>query len=135
MVEKKEDEIMAEYLLKGGKMLEKGCRTCGCPMFEYKGRTFCVVCAEHEQQKKEKDGLQATSPPSGALQSPVTVGAGQGLPATPASLDTRALEDELVATVHNLCARIRADDDPDRCLTLMDSVKIGIEALFCLRQR
>jgi UPF0148 protein len=134
MAEKKEDEIMAEYLLKGGKMLEKGCRTCGCPMFEYKGMTFCVVCAEHEQQTKEKDGLQATSP-SDARQSPVTAGAGQGSPAMPTSIDTRALEDELVATVHNLCARIRADDDPDRCLTLMDSVKTGIEALSCLRQR
>jgi UPF0148 protein len=134
MAEKKEDEIMAEYLLKGGKMLEKGCRTCGCPMFEYKGRTLCVVCAEHGQQTKEKDSLQATSP-SGARQSPVTAGAGQGSPAIPTSIDTGALEDELVATVHNLCARIRADDDPDRCLTLMDSVKIGIETLTCLRQR
>ena len=43
---KKDDEIMAEYLLKGGKMLEKVCPTCGCPLFEYKKKTFCVVCAE-----------------------------------------------------------------------------------------
>jgi len=45
MAQKKEDEIMAEYLLKGGKMLEKTCRQCGCPQFEYKGKTLCVVCA------------------------------------------------------------------------------------------
>jgi hypothetical protein len=50
-------------------------------------------------------------------------------------MDTAALEEELVATVRNLCARIRTDEDPDRCLALMDSVKIGIEALTCLRQR
>jgi UPF0148 protein len=31
---RKEDEIMAEYLLKGGKMLDKSCKTCGCPLFE-----------------------------------------------------------------------------------------------------
>jgi UPF0148 protein len=135
MAEKKEDEIMAEYLLKGGKMLEKGCRTCGCPMFEYKGRTFCVVCAEHGQQTQEKDSPPGVSPGAGAPPSPVTAGAGQGSPAVPATIDTRALEDDLVTTVHNLCARIRADDDTDRCLTLMDSVKIGIEALSCLRQR
>ena len=43
---RKEDEIMAEYLLKGGKMLEKSCKTCGCPLFEVKGKTLCVVCEE-----------------------------------------------------------------------------------------
>ena len=46
MAERKDDEIMAEYLLKGGKMLEKTCPSCGCPLFEYKKKTFCVVCAE-----------------------------------------------------------------------------------------
>ena len=46
MPERKDDEIMAEYLLKGGKMLEKSCPACGCPLFEYKKKTFCVVCAE-----------------------------------------------------------------------------------------
>ncbi len=44
---RKEDEIMAEYLLKGGKMLEKSCKICGCPLFEVKGKTLCVVCAEN----------------------------------------------------------------------------------------
>lgn len=42
---------MAEYLLKGGKMLSKPCPTCGSPMFTYKGKTFCVVCNEKEQEK------------------------------------------------------------------------------------
>jgi len=40
MAVRKEDEIMAEYLLKGGKMLEKTCKTCGCPLFEVKGKTL-----------------------------------------------------------------------------------------------
>jgi len=134
MAHKKEDEIMAEYLLKGGKMLEKGCKTCGCPMFEYKGTTFCVVCAERGQETKEKDAPQAGIPPRSGPSS-VNASVGQGQPATPAPVGTAALEDELVAAVYNLCARIRIDEDPDRCLTLMDSVKIGIEALSCLRQR
>ncbi len=49
---RKEDEIMAEYLLKGGKMLEKSCKTCGCPLFEVKGKTLCVVCAENDGSRK-----------------------------------------------------------------------------------
>ena len=134
MVHKKEDEIMAEYLLKGGKMLEKSCSTCGCPMFQYKGKTFCVVCAEREQEIKDKNApQQGTSPQS--QPAPVTTGALRGTSPAPAPFDTTALEDELVATVHNLCARIRSEEDPDRCLTLMDSIKTGIEALTCLRQR
>jgi len=40
MTSRKEEEIMAEYLLKGGKMLEKSCKTCGCPLFEVKGKTL-----------------------------------------------------------------------------------------------
>jgi UPF0148 protein len=135
MAEKKEDEIMAEYLLKGGKMLEKGCRTCGCPMFEYKGKTICVVCAEHEKQAKEQGGRQGRSPAAAAQRSPAIPDAGQAAPAVPAPSDTRVLEDELVATVCSLCSRIQSDDDPDRCLALMNSVKAGIEALSCLRQR
>ena len=51
---RKEDEIMAEYLLKGGKMLEKSCKTCGCPLFEVKGKTFCVVCAENATDGKTR---------------------------------------------------------------------------------
>ena len=134
MAHKKEDEIMAEYLLKGGKMLEKSCSTCGCPMFQYKGKTFCVVCAEREQEIKDKNApKQGTSPQS--QPPPVTTGAVQGTSPAPAPIDTSALEDELVATVHNLCARIRSEEDPDRCLTLMDSIKTGIKALTCLRQR
>lgn len=49
---RKPDEIMAEYLLKGGKMLAKACSDCGSPLFEYKGETFCVVCKEEEEEKQ-----------------------------------------------------------------------------------
>ena len=59
MHERKDDEIMAEYLLKGGKMLEKTCPACGCPMFEYKKKTFCVVCAE----KKPRHNPRRTQTP------------------------------------------------------------------------
>ena len=114
---------MAEYLLKGGKMLEKTCRQCGCPQFEYKGKTFCVVCAEREQEKK---GAQQ---PGGERQSPVKERAAAATGAGAAAPD-----EELATAIRDLCMRIKAEEDPDRCLTLMDSVKIGAEALQILRQ-
>jgi len=38
---KADDEIMAEYLLKGGKMLSKTCPECGAPLFEVKSAKYC----------------------------------------------------------------------------------------------
>ena len=133
MAARKEDEIMAEYLLKGGKMLEKTCKVCGCPMFEYKKKTFCVVCSEREQEQDSDHQLQTgtkTRPQSG----PARTGAAQGAPGAAVPADTAALADELIATVHNLVLRIRTEEDPDLCLTMMDAAKTGIEALQVLRQ-
>jgi UPF0148 protein len=129
--EKKEDEIMAEYLLKGGKMLEKTCRQCGCPQFEYKGKTFCVVCAERGQEKKQGQAENAGQKGQGRQRdsgSMVTAGA------VDLSDQGGALAPELAATLLDLCRRVREEEDPDRCLALMDSVKIGTEALQILRQ-
>ena len=44
------DEIMAEYLLKGAKMLGKTCPECGSPLFTVNGETYCVVCRENKAQ-------------------------------------------------------------------------------------
>lgn len=133
MKPKKEDEIMAEYLLKGGKMLEKTCRQCGCPQFEFQGKTFCVVCAEREQERKT--GTPAPGKKAGSGQ------AGSGLPAMPVSPEPAAgslavtdISASLSASILDLCRRIREEEDPDRCLALMDAVKIGAEALQVLRQ-
>jgi len=38
MTVERADEVMAGYLLKGGKMLAKSCKVCGYPLFEYKRR-------------------------------------------------------------------------------------------------
>jgi len=46
-------------------MLEKSCKTCGCPLFEVKGKTLCVVCAENEPAKDAKNakgGKKAAAP-------------------------------------------------------------------------
>jgi UPF0148 protein len=130
MAAKKEDEIMAEYLLKGGKMLEKTCRQCGCPQFEYKGKVFCVVCAEREQEKR------GTTSPQGGTEKDQLLKEGKS-PQAPAARpegERIVLDDEIAAAIYNLCARIRTEDDPEQCLVLMDAVKIGTEALQIVRQ-
>jgi UPF0148 protein len=110
---RKEDEIMAEFLLKGGKMLEKSCKTCGCPLFEVKGRTFCVVCEENAPAPAVHEcGCHPQEPE------------GEGL----------MLADELAGTLMSLCERIRNEKDPNHVLTLMGAVKTGVESLHILCQ-
>lgn len=136
MPQRKEDEIMAEYLLKGGKMLEKCCTACGCPLFEYKGQTSCVVCAEYEQAK------DVQTQPAGVPVPQKTVpqknyGSAGAVPSPATSLrdpETEMIARELSGTLLALCHRIKNEGDPDRCLVLMDSVKTGTEALQILRQ-
>ena len=124
---RKEDEIMAEYLLKGGKMLEKSCKTCGCPLFEVKGKTLCVVCEENTPALKdnetdvEKDST-ALSVHESAYRSQKAASAGL------------VLADDLTGTLLYLCERIRNEKDPNHVLTLMAAVKTGAESLHILSQ-
>lgn len=130
MAERKDDEIMAEYLLKGGKMLEKTCPSCGCPLFEYKKKTFCVVCAE------KKPGFSTAVPAQ--VPSPEPAPSGTEIPertSSPSLPEAEMLAHELADTIFVLCQRIKKDEDPDRCRAFMDAVKIGTEALQNLRQR
>ncbi|HSA38647.1 MAG TPA: Sjogren's syndrome/scleroderma autoantigen 1 family protein [Methanoregula sp.] len=144
MPARKEDEIMAEYLLKGGKMLEKACKTCGCPLFEVKGKTLCVVCAENEPAKDAKNVLGGKKPAAPAAaeagaatlihddghacscgedhdEDSCTCGDGDG-----------GLAEELAFTIHSLCERIQNEKDPENVLLLMNAVKEGTEALEIL---
>ncbi len=111
-------------------MLEKSCRKCGCPMFEVKGRTFCVVCAESERAVQEgKKPADEPAPAPG--QSPSCVcGEDHG----DESCEGGMLADELAMTILSLCERIQKEEDPDHILTLMNSVKAGTEALRILCQ-
>jgi len=119
---KEEDEIMAQYLLKGGKMLAKACPTCGCPLFEYKGETLCVVCEETGQQKKDDDAGKKL--PAGGKEKEVYprtgVGAHQGI--------REAIEETVVV----LCTRIRDEPDPERVKLLASSLKKTVETLTML---
>jgi UPF0148 protein len=124
---RKEDEIMAEYLLKGGKMLEKSCKTCGCPLFEVKGKTLCVVCEENAPAAENKKPETGKDPAATA-----------GIECTchPCEPDGegQVLADELAGTLLLLCERIRNEKDPNHVLTLMGALKTGVESLHILCQ-
>ncbi|HVP96349.1 autoantigen p27 domain-containing protein [Methanoregula sp.] len=139
MPEKKDDEIMAEYLLKGGKMLEKSCPVCGCPLFEYKKKTFCVVCAEKDAAAKLAKTTKAPSAPAAAdphsHNHAIGCSCGGDHNAEPCSCEEEEggmLAEEIAMTVHALCERINNEKDPNHILTLMTAVKTGAEALEIL---
>ena len=124
---RKEDEIMAEHLLKGGKMLEKSCKTCGCPLFEVKGKTLCVVCAENEPG--EKPGTPPVAQVHPKHNNECSCGEHHD-----ESCEGGLLTDELAMTIVSLCERIQNEKDPDNVLALMNAVKAGTEALQILCQ-
>ncbi len=117
---KNPDEIMAEYLLKGGKMLAKTCPVCHSPLFEYKEKTFCVVCAENEtvpsspQHAAPAQSSGRTPPPHTTMSAPY------------------GLEDEFAQTFRVLLAKAREEQDSTRLLNLMESIKKGAEAYSLL---
>jgi UPF0148 protein len=134
MSARKEDEIMAEYLLKGGKMLEKSCKTCGCPLFEVKGKTLCVVCAENEAAAKETKKVVAPDVPAPAGH-PHECGCGTEHDAdtcTCGEEEGGLLVEEIAMTIHALCERVHNEKDPENVLALMNAVKAGTEALEIL---
>src|SRR5512137_1448255 len=125
MPARKEDEIMAEHLLKGGKMLEKSCKTCGCPLFEVKGKTLCVVCAENEVTEK------TSSSPAAPVHHHHTQECSCG-EHHEETCEDGSLADELATVIISLCQRIQNEKDPENVLALMNAVKAGTEALQIL---
>ena len=111
-----EDEIMASYLLKGGKMLSKTCSTCGCPLFEHKGETLCVVCKESGKNEGNKEKISS----SPGKREETSTEARQN--------DIGDLKGSMEKMLAVLCERIRNEPDPGRVLVLVNSVKKGIEA-------
>ena len=129
MEKKKPDDIMAEYLLRGGKMLSKACRACGSPLFEMKGETFCVVCREKGGEAGKEAAVPAT--PSAPAPAPVRRGAGTGTPAPRGESDEAG---ELRLAIAALARRAREETDPERCLALMEAARKAAEALSLLQR-
>jgi UPF0148 protein len=124
MAEKSPDDIMAECLLRGGKMLSKACRACGSPLFEVKGETLCVVC--REKGKETKAGAQVPGTPP----APAATGATSRV----VTGEDADMEKELRATIAVLSRRARGEEDPERCMALMEAAKRGAEALTLLQR-
>ncbi len=116
---KSEDEIMAACLLQGGKMLSKSCPACGCPLFEHKGETLCVVCREEQAGTKGAKGHAGEK-----NETPKRTGATGG-PGKGAGSELAGTLDETLAA---LALRVRDEPDPERVLILMNAIKRGIEA-------
>jgi len=125
MTADKADEVMAEYLLKGGKMLAKSCKVCGYPLFEYRGETRCVICPLAE--------------PEGPLPGPEPAGQAAPAPvAAPAAVSREPpgpVATEIERTIVHLCERVRGEERASECLTLMKAVDRGARALARLDQR
>jgi UPF0148 protein len=125
---KSEDEIMAECLLKGGKMLSKTCPACGCPLFEQKGETFCVVCREEQggAAGNSQEKMAAASVKKGPKKQKEQEMSGATSPAPD-------LVSSIEETITILSLRVREEPDPERVLVLMNAIKRGIEVLNLLR--
>lgn len=119
---KREDDIMAGYLLKGGKMLSKSCPACGCPLFEIKGETLCVVCREDEASRNPPP--PAATPLPAPADEAVPAGTAPSIPSLSAALEETLIE---------LCRRIRHERDPAQVLILANAVRSGVKALKQLR--
>lgn len=126
-------------------MLEKSCKTCGCPLFEVKGKTLCVVCAENEP-KNAKGAKKGAAPAAGAVEQVSAAASGHGHSngstctcgedhdedSCTCGDGDGGLADELAFTIHSLCERIQNEKDPENVLLLMNAVKEGTEALGIL---
>ena len=119
-------------------MLEKSCKTCGCPLFEVKGKTLCVVCAENTIAAKASPA--ATTAPHAEHVHVHGEGCGCGQDHDEESCTCGdddecgdgGLTEELAFTIHSLCLRIQNEKDPNHVLTLMAAVKEGTDALETL---
>lgn len=114
------DQIMAEYLLKGGKMLAKTCPVCHSPLFEIKGETLCVVCRETGEAVDSGD-IQVVSEKRAESHQ-----MGEDFP-----ID---LGEEFSLTLRALLIQVREERDVMRIVQLMEAVKTGSEAFSLLNQ-
>lgn len=125
-------------------MLEKTCKTCGCPLFEVKGKTLCVVCAENAPAEKSAmiSDAKVSAEQAGAHhahhahhhEQGETCGCGGDHDEDSCTCNEEGglLTDELAMTVLSLCERIQNEKDPENVLLLMNAVKAGTESLEIL---
>lgn len=126
MKERTPDEIMADYLLKRGKMLSKTCPDCGSPLFDYHGEVFCVVCRERNMEKESSKNESEVR--EIAVKKHI-----MDLSAAAGPDNLGLIEDELVSVIIEFCRRVKAEKDAEECLLLMKCIEKGASALKILR--
>lgn len=122
---KSPEDIMAECLLTGGKMLADICPACSAPLFEINGKRTCVIC----DGKEQKEPVKNVNPENIAVIMPKY--------AAPQTEGTAAPE-ELTASLDSLilqfCKRAETEPDPARCLTYMECIRMASETRTILRR-
>ncbi len=124
---RKPDEIMAEYLLKGGKMLAKTCQNCGSPLFEYKGETFCVVCRENESTSKDEEKRDLNTRDQESISGSEKSGRAK-------SRSNLNINDQFERTIRALLVRIEEEPDSRRLTELTRAVKEVAKAYVIVDQ-
>jgi len=132
---RKPDDIMAEYLLGGAKMLADLCPKCGAPMFEVKGKRMCVVCAEAAAAPQTEVSKVVAADGSASLPQNVQIimpkyAKAQNTP-VPVSGD---IPEQLDALILQFCARAEIEPDPARCLSYMECIRTAAEARTMLNR-
>ncbi len=134
------DEIMAEYLLKGAKMLAKTCSVCYAPLFEYKGEQFCVVCAESEKEMAEVGSEMPvdpiplkTIPADLPKQVPPASHEDAGVHRQQMRTDIPSCINPISDAMVLLCERIANEPDPARCLLYMQAIREGALSIAILQ--
>ncbi len=134
------DEIMAEYLLKGAKMLAKTCPVCHAPLFEYKGKQFCVVCAESAKDMAESgtempvDPIPPKSIPADQQKQVFWDSDGDaGVHRQENKADIPSCVDPISDAMVLLCEKIANEPDPARCLLYMQAIREGALSIRILQ--
>jgi len=130
------DEIMAEYLLNGGKMLSESCKKCGAPLFEVKGRKMCVVCSETEQNT-QKEIPKTRHPESKSSQSDNirVIIPNYAKEENTAPGAQNEIADALDNLIREFCRRAQTETDTARCLTLTECIRTAAEAKIMLNRK
>lgn len=126
------DEIMADYLLKGAKMLAKTCPVCHAPLFEYKGERLCVLCANTPRSEDNEDLPPAPlQEEKNEYKEPVIEEVAK--PPVPRTPRGSSAEEAITSSISILCQRMAAEPDPSRCLIYMQTIREGAESIRILR--
>lgn len=134
---RKPDDIMAEYLLGGAKMLAEVCPVCSAPLFEVNGKKLCVVCSEAAKKTQTSPDQKTTSPqkkPESTLENIRVI--------MPKYTETKSSEIPVAEEIPNVldtlilqfAHRAESEPDPARCLTYMECIRTAAESRVILRR-